>query len=122
MYVQYKGNVSENQVDTMKDAIRLRKAVTLCFPKGSIRGDQVGWRHAQIRMSGKECKLYWRFYRYAGITRSSCFSTILTGLTTGLPLVALTKRLAAVVMEMDSFYTNMVNAIEYRNIKVMVSI
>ena len=30
--------MSENQVDTLKDAIRLNKAVTLCFPKG---GDHV---------------------------------------------------------------------------------
>ena len=33
MYVQYKVNVSENQVDTLKDAIRLKKGVTLCFQK-----------------------------------------------------------------------------------------
>ena len=41
MYVQYKVNVSENQVDTLKDAIRLKKGVTLCFPIGDIRGDHV---------------------------------------------------------------------------------
>ena len=41
MYVQYKVNVSENQVDTLKDAIRLKKGATLCFPKGGIRGDHV---------------------------------------------------------------------------------
>ena len=41
MYVQYKVNVSENQVDTLKDAIRLKKGVTLCFPIGGIRGDHV---------------------------------------------------------------------------------
>ena len=41
MYVQYKVNVSENQVDTLKDAIRLKKGVTLCFPKGGIGGDHV---------------------------------------------------------------------------------
>ena len=40
MYVQYKVNVSENQVDTLKDS-RLKKGVTLCFPKGGIRGDHV---------------------------------------------------------------------------------
>ena len=34
MYIQYKANVSENQVDTLKDAIRLKKGATLCFPKG----------------------------------------------------------------------------------------
>ena len=41
MYVQYKVNVSENQVYTLKDAIRLKKGVTLCFPKGGTRGDHV---------------------------------------------------------------------------------
>ena len=41
MYVQYKVNVSENQVDTLKDAIRLKKGVTLCFSKRGIRGDHV---------------------------------------------------------------------------------
>ena len=28
-------------MDTLKDAIRLKKDVTLCFPKGGIRGDHV---------------------------------------------------------------------------------
>ena len=41
MYIQYKVNVSENQVVTLKDAIRLKKGVTLCFLKGGIRGDHV---------------------------------------------------------------------------------
>ena len=41
MYVQYKVNVSKNQVDTLKDAIRPKNGVTLCFPKGGIRGDHV---------------------------------------------------------------------------------
>ena len=41
MYIQYKVNVSENQVDTLKVAIRLKKGLTLCFPKGGIRGDHV---------------------------------------------------------------------------------
>ena len=41
MYVQYKVNVSENQVDTLQDAIRLKKGVTLCFPKDGISGDHV---------------------------------------------------------------------------------
>ena len=39
MYIQYKLNVSENQLDTLKDAIQLKKGATLCFPKGGIRGD-----------------------------------------------------------------------------------
>ena len=62
---QYIVNVSENQVDILNDAIRLQKGVTLCFPKGGIRGNhvwlltpaqinqldkaQVERRHAQIR-------------------------------------------------------------------------
>ena len=41
MYVQYKVNVSDNQVNTLKDAIRLKKGATLCFPKGGITGDHV---------------------------------------------------------------------------------
>ena len=41
MYIQYKVNVTEHQVDTLKDAIRLKKGVTLCFPKGGIRSDHV---------------------------------------------------------------------------------
>ena len=65
--IQYKVNVSDNQVDTFKDAIRLKKGVTLCFPKGGMRGDHVllltparisrldnahvGGSRAQIRMS-----------------------------------------------------------------------
>ena len=70
MYVQYKVNVSENQVNTLKDAIRLKKGVTLCFPKGGIRGDhvllltpaqinrlnkaQVEGRRVQIRLSARQ--------------------------------------------------------------------
>ena len=41
MYIQYKVNVSANQVDTLKDAIRLKKGVILCFPNGGIRDDHV---------------------------------------------------------------------------------
>ena len=42
MYVQYKVNVSENQVNTLKGAIRLKKGATLCFPKGGIWGS-IDW-------------------------------------------------------------------------------
>ena len=41
MYIQYKVNVSENQVDISRDDIRLKKGVTPCFPKGGIIGDHV---------------------------------------------------------------------------------
>ena len=70
MYIQYKVNTFENQVGTLKDAIRLKKGVTLCFPKGGIRGDhvllltptqinrldkaQVEGRCVQIRLSARE--------------------------------------------------------------------
>ena len=70
MYVQYKVNVFENQVNTLKDAIRLKKGATLCFPKGGIRGDhvllltpvqinrldkaQADGRRVQIRMSARQ--------------------------------------------------------------------
>ena len=70
MYVQYKVNASENQVDTLKDDIRLKKGATLCFPKGGIRGDhvllltqvqinrldkaQTEGKPAQIRMSARQ--------------------------------------------------------------------
>ena len=54
MYIQYKVNVSENQLDSLKDAIRLKKAVALCFPKGGIRGDYVLLlTPAQINRLGK---------------------------------------------------------------------
>ena len=69
MFVQYKVNVSENKVNTLKDAIRLKKGATLCFPKGGIRGDhvllltpvqinrlhkaQAEGRRVQIRMSAR---------------------------------------------------------------------
>ena len=41
MYVQYEVYLSENQVDTLKDAIRFKKGATLCFPKCGIRGEHV---------------------------------------------------------------------------------
>ena len=62
--------VSENQVNTLKDAIRLKKGATLCFPKGGIKGDhillltpgqinrldkaQTEGRGVQIRMSARQ--------------------------------------------------------------------
>ena len=70
MDVQYKVNLSENQVDTLKDAIQLKKGVIHCFPKGCIRGDhvllltpaQINWldiaqvegRHVQICLSARQ--------------------------------------------------------------------
>ena len=77
MYVQYEVNVSENQVNTLKDDIRLKKGATLCFAKGGIRDDhvllltpvqvnrldkaQTEGRRAQIRMSAirDDSSLHW---------------------------------------------------------------
>ena len=111
MYIQYKVNVSENQVDTLKDAIRLKKGVTLCFPKCCIRDDhvllltpaqinrldkaQVEGRRAQIRLSARQVT---KNVSYTGGFLSMLASlaaraiplavrvlpTILSGLTTGL--------------------------------------
>ena len=62
--------MSENQVNTLKYAIRLKKDATLCFQKGGIRGDhvllltpvqinrldkaQTEGRRVQIRMSARQ--------------------------------------------------------------------
>ena len=106
MHVQFKVNVSENQVNTLKDAIRLNKGGTLRFPKGSIRVDhvllltpvqinrldktQAEGRRVQIRMSARHVV---KNVSYTG------------GFFAALPVV---------LLEMDSICTNMVNAIEYR--------
>ena len=111
MYGQYKVNLSENQVDTLKDDIRLKKGVTLCFPKGGIRGDhvllltpaqinrldkaQVEWRRVQIRLSARQVAKNVSFTGgFIGMLASlaarviplvaRALPTILSGLTTGL--------------------------------------
>ena len=111
MYVQYKVNVSENQVDTLKDAIRLKKGATLCFPKGGIRGDhvflltptqidrldkaQLEGRRAQIRMSARQVAKNVSYTGgFLGVSASlaaraiplaaHALPAILSGLTTGL--------------------------------------
>ena len=101
MYVQYKVNVSENKVNTLKDAIRLMKAVTLCFSKDGIRGDhvllltpaqinrldraQVEGRRAQIRMSVRQVAKnvsYTVFLLVLESLAARALPTILAGLTT----------------------------------------
>ena len=111
MYVQYKVNVSENQMDTLEYAIRLKNGVTLCFAKGGIRGDhvllltpsqinrlekaQVEPRRAQIRLSARQVA---KNASYTGGSLAALASlpvraiplaarvlpTILSGLATGL--------------------------------------
>ena len=104
MYVQYKVNVSENQVDTLKDAIRLKKGITLCFPKRGIRGDyvllltpaqinrldkaQVEGRHVQICLSARQVAKNISYtggfimsLAYALLFVACALPTILSGLT-----------------------------------------
>ena len=111
MYIQHKVNVSENQVDTLKDALRLKKGVILCFPKGGIRGDhallltpaeinrlgkaQVEGRRVQIRTSARQVAKNVSYTGgFIGMLASLAdraiplaarvLPTILLGLTTGL--------------------------------------
>ena len=108
MYVQYKVNVSENQLDTLKDDIRLKKGVALCFPKGGdhvllltpaqinrLEKAEVQGKRIQIRLSAKQVA---RNVSYTGgfigmlaslaaralplVARA--LPTLLSGLTTGL--------------------------------------
>ena len=115
-YVQYKVNVSGNQVGTLKVAIRLKKCAILCFPKGGIRGDhvllltsvqinrldkaQAEGRRVQIRMNTRHV-----------FCLQSCQDLQLV-----YSLVLFTRRLVAMVLrlEMDYIYTSMINALEYR--------
>ena len=96
---------------TLKDAIRLKKGTTLCFPKGGIRGDrvllltpaqinrldkaQVEGRRAQIRMSARKVAKNVSYTGgFLGMLASLAaraipladrsLPIILTGLTTGL--------------------------------------
>ena len=94
-------------MDTLKDAIRLKKGVTLCFPKGGIRGDhvllltpaqinrldkaQVEGRRVQIRFSARQVAKNVSYTRgfIMSLARALPFvaralPTISSGLTTGL--------------------------------------
>ena len=104
VYVQYKVNVSEKQVDTLKDAIRLKEGGTLCLPKGCIRDDhvplltpphingldraQAEGRRVQIRMSARQVAKNVSYTGgFSGMLASlaACaLPTLLTGLTMGL--------------------------------------
>ena len=131
MYVQYKVNVSENQVNTLKDAIRVKKGATLCFPKGGIRGDhvllltpvqvnrldkaQTEGRRAQIRMSARQVA---KNVSYTGgffatlaplLARAiplaaRVLPTILSGLATGLLSGGVHKAISGNGANGDGFY------------------
>ena len=147
MYIHYKVDVSEIHVDTLKDVIRLKKGVTLCFPKCGIRGDhvllitpaqinrldkaQVEGRRGQIRLSARQVGKNVSYTGgFIGMVASLAaraiplaapvLPTILSGRKTGLLSDGINK--VAVMLEMVSICTNMINAIWYRNAKAMVSI
>ena len=97
MYVQHKVNVSENQVDTLKDGIRLKKGVTLCFPKGGIRGDHVLLltpaqinRFDKAQVQGKRIQIHLSAKQVArNVSYTGGFIGILTSLAArAIPLVA----------------------------------
>ena len=73
---------------------------------------QVEGRGAQIRMIVRQMA---KNVNYTGV-----FLGMLASLAARALPIILTKRL--LVVEMDSIYTKMINAIEYRNVKAMVSI
>ena len=143
MYVQYKVNVSKNHVDTLKDAIRLKKGVTRCFPKGDhvllltpaqinrLDRAQAEGRRVQNRMSARQVAknasytggfLYMLASLAALAIPLAALPTILSGLTTGLLPGGINKAISGSGVVGDGLYTNMINAIEYRNVKAMVSI
>ena len=118
MYVQYKVNVSENQVTKLKDAIRLKKGVTFCFPKGDhllllttaqinrLDKAQAEGRSVQIRLGARHVAKYVSYTGgFIGMLASlaaraiplvaRALPTILSGLTLVCFLVVLTKRLVA---------------------------
>ena len=141
MYVQYKVNVSENQVDTLKYVIRLKKGVTLCFPKGGIRGDhgllltpaqinrldkaQVQGKRIQIRLGAKQVARNVSYTGgFIGLLASLAASAIplvaralpaiLSGLTTGLLSGGINKAISGNRAGDGLICTNMINDIECR--------
>ena len=134
-------------METLKDDIRLKKGVTLCFSKGGIRGDrvllltqvqinrlvkaQVEGRRVQIRLSARQvAKNISYIGGFIGMLASLAaraiplaarlLPTILSGLTTGLLSGGISKAISG--SGLNSICTNMMNAIEYKNAKAMVSI
>ena len=117
MYVQYKVNASENQVDTLKYVIRLKKGVTLCFPKGGIRGDHawlltnqsigLGTSEREIRLSARQVAKNVSYT--GGLSRALPFvaralPTILSGLTTGLLSGGINKAISGSGASGDGLY------------------
>ena len=119
--VQYKVNIPENQLDTLKYTIRLKNGVTLCFPKGGIRDDhvllltpvqinrldkaQVEGRRAQICTSARQVaknvsytggslSMLASLAAHAILLAARSLPTILSGLTTGLLSGGISKEIS----------------------------
>ena len=127
IYIQYKVNVSENQVVTLKDAIRLKKDVNLCFPKEGIKcghllllipaqinrldKGQVEGRRVHIRLSARQvAKNVSYTERFIGMLASLAaraipftarvLPTILSGLTTGLLSGSIYKEISPFIFKL----------------------
>ena len=141
--MQYKVNVSESQVDALKDDIRLKKGATPCFPKGDhvllltpaqinrLDKAQVEGRRSQIHMSAKQVeKNASHTVGFLGILVSlaaraiplaaraiplaaRALPTILSGLTTGLLSGGINKAISGSGAALGD---------GLRNVKVTVSI
>ena len=62
MLIPCKVNISEGQIEAVKDAIRLKKGVVLSFPKGGIRGKHELLLTPQVNRLDKalsECICVW---------------------------------------------------------------
>ena len=124
-------------MDTLKDAIRLKKGVTLCFPKGGdnvllfalvqinrLHKAQVEGRRAQIRMSArqvaKNSSSAGCFLGMLASLAARALPTILSGLTTGILSGGINKAISG---NGDTLYLHKHGiAIEYINVNAMVSI
>ena len=125
-------------MDTLKDAIRLKKGITLCFPKGGIRGDHILLltpiqinRLYKAQVKGRRARQMAKNVSYTGgflgmlaslaardiPLAARALPTILSGLTTGLLSGGINKAVSGSGAAGDELY-----AIEYRNAKAMVSI
>ena len=137
MYVQYKVNVSESQVETLKDTIRLNKAVNLCFLKGGhillltqiqiTRLDKVqveGRRaraqiHMRARQVAKSVSYAGGFIGMLALLAARALPTIMTGFTTGLLSGDISEAISGSgTAGDDSLHINRGDAMKYIKVKV----
>ena len=142
MLIPYKVNISEGQIEAMKDAIRLKKGIVLSFPKGGIRGEhellltpsqvnrldkaQSAGKRMHLRLTAKQGA---RNASYTGGFLASiaarllpliarALPTIMTGLTTGLLSGGISKAISGKGLG-DGLYLHIPSATVYRKRKEM---